>query len=168
MANCFSVIWRGCLWTNDKIHNDILMKRIFIKLFQGLLALLGIAVATSCDGILGGMVCAYGTPTMDYTVQGKVVNADKEALKGIKVKPLRSDINGGIDSTYTDGSGNFIIAQKRTVGFGEAVSLVIEDEAGIYRTDTVNVKLVKVKDGDNKWYNGAYEAKDAVITMKEK
>ena len=167
MANCFSVIWRECLWTNDKLHNDILMKRIFIKLFQGLLALLGIAVATSCDGILGGMACAYGTPTMDYTVQGKVVNLKAEPLKGIKIKP-RWD-NWPPDSTFTDAQGAFVVARNggwlewKSDGFYYA-PMIVEDTSGIYRTDTVYIKMEQIKEGDN-WYKGEFEAKDAKITM---
>ena len=148
-------------------NNDMLMKRIFVKLFQGLLALLGVVSATSCDDILGGMVCAYGTPTMDYTVQGKVVNLKAEPLKGIKIKP-RWD-NWPPNSTFTDAQGAFVVARKggllewKSDGFYYA-PLIVEDTSGIYRTDTVYIKMEQIKEGDN-WYKGEFEAKDSKITM---
>ena len=149
-------------------NNDMLMKRIFVKLFQGLLALLGVVSATSCDDIIGGMVCAYGTPTMDYTVQGKVVNLKAEPLKGIKIKPRRD--NWPPDSTYTDAQGSFVVARKgamlewKTDNFYYA-PLIVEDTSGLYRADTVYVKMVQIKEGDNRWYEGEFEAKDVKITM---
>ena len=145
----------------------MLMKRIFVKLFQGLLALLGVVSATSCDDILGGMVCAYGTPTMDYTVQGKVVNARDEALKGIKVKTMsRNGLSGRQDSTYTDVSGNFTVSQEHVFPY-ETVPIVFEDESGTYKSDTLDVKLTQVKEGKN-WYSGEFAAGDVKVTMKDK
>ena len=143
------------------------MKNMILKLCKGLLGLLGIVVATSCDDILGGMICAYGTPTIDYTVQGKVVNLKAEPLKGIKIKP-RWD-NWPPDSTFTDAQGAFVVARTggslewKSDGFYYA-PLIVEDTAGIYRTDTVYIKMEQIKEGDN-WYKGEFEAKDAKITM---
>jgi len=136
-----------------------------MNLCRALLSLFGVAAFSSCD-ILGGAV-EYGVPHMDYTVMGKVVNAQEDGLKGIKVKPLESNFSGHIDSTYTDASGNFTIGQERVFGFGEGVKLIFEDEAGEYRTDTINVKLTKVKDGKG-WDNGDYAAEDVKITMRQK
>lgn len=142
------------------------MKNLILKLCKGLLALLGIAVATSCDDILGGLVCEYGTPSMDYTVMGKVVNARNEALKGIKVKTMnRNGLSGQRDSTYTDASGNFAVSQEHVFPY-EKVPIIFEDESGIYKTDTVDVMLTKVKEGKG-WYNGEFAAENMEITMKE-
>lgn len=140
------------------------MKEIFLRLCKALLSFIGVAaVATSCD-----IVCEYGTPTMDYTVMGKVVNEKKEALQHIKVKGLHHDYwDGNLDSTYTSASGEFAITQQRITGFGEKASLVFEDESGVYRTDTVDVKLEQVKKGSG-WYNGEFAAEDVEIVMKEK
>lgn len=142
------------------------MKNMILKLCKGLLGLLGIVVATSCDDILGGLVCEYGTPSMDYTVMGKVVNARNEALKGIKVKTMnRNGLSGQRDSTYTDASGNFTVSQEHVFPY-EKVPIIFEDESGIYKTDTVDVMLTKVKEGKG-WYNGEFAAENMEITMKE-
>ena len=147
--------------------NYTIMKRIFLKLFQGLMALLSVAAATSCDDILGSMPCAYGTPTMDYTVMGKVVNQEAEPLKGIKVMPVWD--NWLQDPTYTDARGTFAIARKggvldrRSDTFYYA-RLVVEDTSGVYRTDTVYVKMAKIKEGSS-WYIGEFEDKDVEIIL---
>lgn len=136
-----------------------------MKFFQGFLALLGITVATSCDDVIGNMICEYGTPTMDYTVMGKVVNLRMEPLEGIKVKPIYPNHSGKLDSTYTDVSGAFTIGQQQTTGFGDYAYLIFEDEGKVYINDTVKIALTKVKDGDGSWYEGEFAAKDVKITM---
>ena len=139
------------------------MKEIFLKLCKALLSFIGMAAAVSCDIVR----VEYGTPTMDYTVMGKVVNEKKEALPQIKVKGLDHNWDGNRDSTYTDASGEFAITQQRITGFGGKASLIFEDESGVYRTDTIGVKLTQVKKGSG-WYNGEFAAEDVEIIMKEK
>ena len=141
------------------------MRNLALKIFKSFLALLGISLAGSCDII--GMRCEYGTPTMDYTVMGKVVNEKKETLPQIKVKGLRHNWDGNRDSTYTAASGEFVITQQRIAGFGEKALLVFEDESGVYRTDTVDIKLEQVKKGSG-WYNGEFAAEDVEIVMRKK
>lgn len=147
----------------------MLMKSFLLKLFGALLPLFGVTALSSCDkGILGGMVCEYGTPTMDYTVMGKVVNVQNEPLKGIKVKPLHD--SWPRDSTYTDTQGNFTVRRERSwleSNYGIYYApLTVEDTSGIYRNDTVRVKMVRIKEADG-WYKGAFEARDEKIIMKK-
>lgn len=134
------------------------MKKWMLKLCQGLLALLGVSAAVSC------IRYEYGTPTMDYTVMGKVMNQQGENLKGIKVKSMEYMP----DSTYTDAYGSFRIIENDATGGGGKVPLVFEDEADVYRSDTVYVQLTQVEEGDGDWYCGVYEAKDVKITMRKK
>ena len=141
------------------------MRGLLINLCKALLSLFGVVAFSSCDIL--GVVCEYGTPHMDYTVMGKVVNAQEVGLKGIKVKPLSRNFSGYIDSTYTDASGNFTIGQSNVTGFGGEIKLIFEDEAGEYRTDTINVKLTRVKEGKG-WDNGDFAAEDVKITMRQK
>lgn len=136
------------------------MKNLVLKISKWLLTMMGFA-AVSCDSFASLSPCAYGTPTMDYTVIGKVVNMRQEPLEGIKVKPV-----GKLDSTYTDVSGAFTIVQQRITGFGGYADLIFEDEENVYIKDTVKIPLTKVKDGDG-WYNGEFESKDAKITMRK-
>lgn len=134
------------------------MKNLVLKISKWLLTFMGFA-AVSCDSL--SPKDAYGTPTMDYTVMGKVVNIRQEPLEGIKVKPV-----GKLDGTYTDVSGAFTIVQQQITGFGGYADLIFEDEENVYIKDTVKIPLTKVKDGDG-WYNGEFVAKDAKITMRK-
>lgn len=134
------------------------MKNLVLKISKWLLTMMGFA-AVSCDSL--SPKDAYGTPTMDYTVMGKVVNIRQEPLEGIKVKPV-----GKLDGTYTDVSGAFTIVQQQITGFGGYADLIFEDEENVYIKDTVKIPLTKVKDGDG-WYNGEFVAKDAKITLRK-
>ena len=134
------------------------MKNLVLKISKWLLTFMGFA-AVSCDSL--SPKDAYGTPTMDYTVMGKVVNIRQEPLEGIKVKPV-----GKLDGTYTDVSGAFTIVQQQITGFGGYADLIFEDEENVYIKDTVKIPLTKVKDGDG-WYNGEFVAKDAKIIMRK-
>lgn len=134
------------------------MKNLVLKISKWLFTMMGFA-AVSCDSL--SPKDAYGTPTMDYTVMGKVVNIRQEPLEGIKVKPV-----GKLDGTYTDVSGAFTIVQQQITGFGGYADLIFEDEENVYIKDTVKIPLTKVKDGDG-WYNGEFVAKDAKITMRK-
>lgn len=134
------------------------MKNLVLKISKWLFTMMGFA-AVSCDSL--SPKDAYGTPTMDYTVMGKVVNIRQEPLEGIKVKPV-----GKLDGTYTDVSGAFTIVQQQITGFGGYADLIFEDEENVYIKDTVKIPLIKVKDGDG-WYNGEFVAKDAKITMRK-
>lgn len=151
------------------------MKNMILKLCKGLLGLLGIVVATSCDDILGGMVCEYGTPVMDFTIMGKVVNVQDEALHGINVKCLRSYRVPDSIGVYTDASGAFTIQKEREAfGIGDYgrvyIPIVLEDPNGVYARDTVevDVKLVASSSSGGHWHLGIFENKDAKIVMKNK
>lgn len=147
------------------------MRKWFLKLCQGILALLGVAAVISCEDKFDSIPLAYGTPTTDYSIKGKVVNMKQEVLKGIKIKPL---YDYPPDSTYTNAQGEFSIERKAsgyeltTVSPNGPIkyklSLIVEDTMGTYFKDTVKVELVQVKEGDG-WYRGEFEAKDVKITM---
>ena len=74
--------------------------------------LLGILGFTACGegGAGGGMMCEYGTPTADFTVKGKVTDADGKPIKGIEIssKDLRSFIDGSGLSAVTAEDGTFV------------------------------------------------------------
>ena len=134
------------------------MKNLVLKISKWLLTFMGFA-AVSCDSL--SPKDAYGTPTMDYTVMGKVVNIRQEPLEGIKVKPV-----GKLDGTYTDVSGAFTLVQQQITGFGGYADLIFEAEENVSIKENVKIPLTKVKDGDG-WYNGEFVAKDAKITMRK-
>ena len=44
----------------------------------------------SCDGDIKQHADMYGTPTADYEVKGKVLDADGDPIKGIKITMIAS------------------------------------------------------------------------------
>ena len=144
------------------------MKSIMIRICKSLLAFLGVAVV-SCDIL--EVKDEYGTPVMDYTVMGRVVNAQDEPLQGIKVKRLR---NYPPDSTYTNENGAFSVQKEDELVYGRNqkyfVPVIVEDPEGNYARDTVEVEVKKIASSSSggHWHWGIYENKDAKITMKKK
>ena len=146
-----------------KLNRSILRK---INYCIGLIfSLFGI---TSCEEISD----KYGVPLAEYQISGRVENAQKQGIKGIKVslKEPNYDIFEGnphaTDTTTTDGA--FYI--KCTNFPGNEFWLIAEDidstENGSYRRDSVLI-TPEFKDvpGSN-WHHTA-EVKDIVITLEE-
>ncbi len=146
-----------------KLNRSILRK---VNYCIGLiLSLFGIA---SCEE----MRAEYGVPSADYQISGRVENAQKQGIQGIKVS--LKEPNYGIfegnpyttDTTTTDGA--FEINCRE---FPEReIWLIAEDidstENGSYRRDSVLI-TPEFKDvpGSN-WHRTA-EVKDIVITLEE-
>lgn len=148
------------------------MKNFVIRICKCLLALMGFAVV-SCDVL--EVRDEYGTPVMDFTIMGKVVNVQDEALHGINVKCLRSYRVPDSIGVYTDASGAFTIQKEREAfGIGDYgrvyIPIVLEDPNGVYARDTVevDVKLVASSSSGGHWHLGIFENKDAKIVMKNK
>ena len=51
-----------------------------------LLTMLGFSSMVSCDGDINQHADMYGTPSADYEIKGKVLDADGDPIKGIKVE----------------------------------------------------------------------------------
>ena len=146
-----------------KINRSILRK---INYCIGLIfSLFGI---TSCEEISD----KYGVPLADYQISGRVENAQKQGIKGIKVslKEPNYDIFEGnphaTDTTTTDGA--FYI--KCTNFPGNEFWLIAEDidstENGSYRRDSVLITPEFKDVPGNNWHHTA-EVKDIVITLEE-
>lgn len=133
------------------------------KILNVILVLLGFAGSTSCERL---MRCEYGTPTMDFKVSGKVVSEAAAPIPGIKVScPISAE--SGTVLTASDGS--FSISGTATAS---SPMLKFEDidgpeNGGEFADKSQEIEVEQVKKG-RRWYMGEYEAKDVVISMKEK
>ena len=137
-----------------------------------ILSLFGMTIFASCEYGCPPIQAEYGVPSADYQISGRVENAQKQGIKGIKVS--LKEPNYGIfegnphatDTTTTDGA--FEINCRE---FPEReIWLIAEDidstENGSYRRDSVLI-TPEFKDvpGSN-WHHTA-EVKDIVITLEE-
>ena len=148
------------------------IRSFWARFCQWALGLLGIGAAlSSCnkiEDIVGGNLCMYGTPTMDYEIKGKVVDAmSGKAIKGIKID--RPYSYGDAPINTTDSDGKFTITGSAFPR--DTLHLIATDidgsDNGSYSDEKVVVSLKKVGKGDNSWYSGKYAAKDVKIKLKK-
>ena len=146
-----------------KLNRSILRK---INYCIGLIfSLFGI---TSCEEVRA----EYGVPSADYQISGRVENAQKQGIKGIKVS--LKEPNYGIfegnpfatDTTTTDGAFEINCSE-----FPEReIWLIAEDidstENGSYRRDSVLITPEFNDVPGSNWHHTA-EVKDIVITLEE-
>ena len=144
------------------------------KLIYLLLGLLGF---TACDenGGMGGLVCEYGTPTVDFTVKGRVTDKTGNPIKGIVVssKEVSSFSENGVLEVVTGEDGGFATQKVKAIGIRG--KLVFTDTDGVenggeFETLTVDLNTLpetKVAEGDGGWYGGEYEV-TADVKLKEK
>ena len=157
-----------------KLNRSILRKINYCIGF--ILSLLGVSFS-GCTVEYGvpPIQCEYGVPQADYQISGRVENAQKQGIQGIKVY-MKSAMNYDYDTfegnpyttdtTTTDGA--FEINCRE---FPEReIWLIAEDvdstENGSYQRDSVLI-TPEFKDvpGSN-WHHTA-EIKDVVITLEE-
>ena len=154
-----------------KLNRSILRKINYCIGFM--LSLLGVSF-TGCASKYGcpPIQCEYGVPQAEYQISGRVENAQKQGIQGIKVSLKEPNYDlfesnpHATDTTTTDGA--FEINCRE---FPEReIWLVAEDidstENGSYRRDSVLI-TPEFKDvpGSN-WHHTA-EVKDIVITLEE-
>ncbi len=129
------------------------------------------AAVSSCEeieDIIGGGLCMYGTPNMDYQVSGKVVDAKSgKAIEGIQVD---RSWDYGDNAVTTDKDGKFTLIGNDFPRDTLHVAVTdIDGEAnGIYAGEkvVVNLKPPKKKSNDA-WYAGKYEAENVEIKLKK-
>lgn len=124
-------------------------------------------VAVSCNP--GSRVCEYGVPNADFEIKGKVVDADNNSIKGIKVSAEDNFGTDGMSSTFTDESGRFDISFNNFPS--ETVVIEFSDvdgvENGEFISKTETVSVTKVEDSDESWYDGRYAAENVVVVMEK-
>ena len=137
-----------------------------------LYALLGLLGFASCGCSALDM---YGTPTVDFTIKGKVTDAEGNPIKDIAVS-LETDSGTVMQSTTTAADGTFTTTKTGTDNwlFYDSV-LIFTDTDGeanggdfaTYEVETDNLPKTKVKEGDGAWYQGEYEfTADVKLTKK--
>ena len=137
-----------------------------------ILSFLGMSIFTSCEYGCPPIQCEYGTPSADYQISGRVENAQKQGIRGIKVslKDPIYDIYEGkshtTDTTNTDGTFSMNFTDFPKNEFWLIAEDIDSTENGSYRRDSVLI-TPEIKDvpGSN-WHHTA-EVKDIVITLEE-
>lgn len=134
------------------------------------LAMLSVLGVSSCDSIIGGAICMYGTPTAGYEIKGKVTDESGKPVESIRVAAKYTQKNDGqyshtnivTDTVYTDKSGSYKSLVK-DFPMDYDVEVKFEDvdgaENGEYETQTVTSDTKSFthskKDADE-WYKGTY------------
>lgn len=140
-------------------------QNLLLKLSRWALGLLGVGVAAgSCDVLAP---CEYGTPTMKYTVQGKVVDSKTgNGIPGIKISRVTFSQAQG---EFTDANGEFILEGQSFPNDTIHVHALDIDGAdnGFYTNVESVINLTKMEEGDGNWYSGKYAASNVVIRLEE-
>ena len=137
-----------------------------------ILSFLGMSIFTSCEYGCPPIQCEYGTPSADYQISGRVENAQKQGIGGIKVSLKEPNYNTFeenpfcTDTTNADGTFSMNFSDFPKNEFWLIAEDIDSTENGSYRRDSVLI-TPEIKDvpGSN-WHHTA-EVKDIVITLKE-
>lgn len=145
------------------------MKR---KLMYFLLSALGFSAACDDHENEPNQVCMYGTPRIDFRIQGKVTDPAGNPVPGIEV---RNESRGyATDNTVlTDKAGGYDIA-------GSAISTEFDlsfhdidgpENGGEFQTETLSVKFLDEEQtgpSTGAWHNGTYARTGADVVLTEK
>ncbi|MCM1151143.1 MAG: radical SAM-associated putative lipoprotein [Alistipes sp.] len=145
------------------------MKR---KLYLLLLSALGFSTACSEKNDEPNQVCMYGTPRIDFRIQGKVTDRAGNPVPGIEVRNEDRSYGYG-NTTLTDKAGMYDLTGS---AFFTEVDLSFHDidgaqNGGDFETETLSVKFAaeeQTAPGDDDWFNGAYVRKGADVALTEK
>lgn len=154
--------------------------RNFLHLLLG--ALLGLLGFSSCGFIeIGGGLCEYGEPHVDFQASGKVTDASGKGIEGIRVAVRQHrhyENSAGViydqndwyfnDTLYTDAGGQYLL-NRDAFSSPDDVTIVFEDidgeeHGGQFASKTVTAEVKQVKKGDNRWYGGGF-AVEADVTL---
>lgn len=110
----------------------------------------------------------YGTPIVEFSVKGRVVDADAEPVENIEVSAVNY-----YESVRTAQDGTFHLSGEMT-GF-EMKELTLcftdtdgEENGGEFEKIIQVVPMTQTGDGDGKWDNGDYQADNVVVVLKKK
>lgn len=109
----------------------------------------------------------YGTPIVEFSVKGRVVDADAEPVENIEVSAVNY-----YESVRTAQDGTFHLSGEMT-GF-EMKELTLcftdtdgEENGGEFEKITQVVPMTQTGDGDGKWDNGDYQADNVEVVLKK-
>lgn len=140
-----------------------------------LLTMLGFSSMVSCDGDIKQHADMYGTPSADYEIKGKVLDADGDPIKGIKITMKRDD-NNPIPFDMAQGfsldNGEYKL-QTKTFPLEEFI-LTAEDidgaeNGGEFEEKTVELDFSKIEYTGDKgaWYKGKKSLEQDIV-LEEK
>ena len=157
-----------------KLNRSILRKVNYCIGF--ILSLFGMTIFASCEYGCPPIQAKYGVPQAEYQISGRVENAQKQGIQGVKVYMRTAEAYeynmfegnpNAADTTTTDGA--FYI--KCTEFPENEIWLIAEDidstENGSYRRDSVLITPEFKNVPGSNWHHTA-EVKDIVITLEEK
>lgn len=110
----------------------------------------------------------YGTPMVEFSVKGRVVDADSNPIPNIEV--TWGNMYG---KTVTAEDGTFEYRNEE-IGFEmNDVTLTFtdvdgEENGGDFETEEVQVSLTQTDPGDGNWDCGEYSADDVVVVLDRK
>lgn len=149
-----------------KVQRSVLLK--INCLIASLLSLIGVMTFDSCAyGCPIDLPSAYGTPTADFYVNGRVENRLSEGIAGIEVRIDDTNELYGVTTTQDDGS--FTIRAGSTFPVDEfylVATDVDSTENGLYKTDSVLVRPQYIKNPNNSW-NQVGHTGPIIITLEE-
>lgn len=130
------------------------------------LGILGMSAATtSCINIFRDM---YGTPTMDYEIKGRVIDAqDGKPVEGLEVSKAFDEWS--VQAVLTDGDGRFDVSGQ-AFPYDTLTLKVVDidgEKGGLYETQKSIVNLKQTEKGSGSWYHGKYEADNVEIKVKK-
>lgn len=143
------------------------------KLIYLLLSLLGLATACGDKDKDddGGTICMYGTPTVTFSVKGRVTDPAGKPIEGICVKAKHDN-----PKTATNARGEFAFDKSEATSFGDIplkIPLVFEDvdgaQNGSFEDREMEVTFTRneaVETGV--WYRGDFKAPDIDVVLKAK
>ncbi len=114
-------------------------------------------------------MCMYGTPTVTFSVKGRVTDTEGEPIEGIRV-------NVEYTETFTDTLGTFEFKDIQAFGSGDATltrQLEFQDvdgqENGSFEDRKIDVTFTRNNDvKSDVWYFGDYKAQDTEVVLQTK
>lgn len=154
-----------------KLNRSILRRINYCIGFM--LSLLGVSF-TGCIAKYGcpTIQCEYGVPSADYQISGRVENAQKQGIQGIKVSLKEPNYDlfesnpHATDTTTTDGAFYIKCTDFPENEFWLIAEDVDSTENGSYRRDSMLITPEFKDVPDNNWHHTA-EVKDIVVTLEE-
>lgn len=159
------------------------MRKLGLKFWSKVLALLGIGGAMEACDIFPIGACMYGTPHADYKVSGSVTDENGNPIPGISVRQYQSpgpDESGkiiydgweGPELTRTEADGTFVIDTELT-SFGGDEEFIFRDvdgpeNGGEFEDQSQKVEVSRTQKGDKAWYGGKFEAHGIKVVLKAK
>ena len=110
----------------------------------------------------------YGVPVAEFSVKGRVVDADNNPIKDIEVSTMY-----WYETVRTAEDGTFLFSGEDIEFEDSSISLLFKDtdgeeNGGEFETKTVDVPLELVDAGDGHWDMGDYVAEDVEIVLEQK